>query len=188
MFGPLDNFSAFAFESYLGYLKKLVKSPNNVLQQIHRRLAEIDSSIANLIHNNIEKLEYKHTHGPLINSNVHDWEKQFKKVHFNNITLTAYTYNTSDCYCSFANGDTIVQIHNIVVTTAGQIYIIGKQFLDNFDLYSYPCKSSELKIFVTKNLSTLQFWPITNFFSKCIVYPFNNTSFVSLPIIHSVTN
>ncbi|KAK9659822.1 hypothetical protein QE152_g41532, partial [Popillia japonica] len=39
-YGPLDNFSAFAFENYLGYLKQLVKSPTKPLQQICRRLME----------------------------------------------------------------------------------------------------------------------------------------------------
>lgn len=82
----------------------------------------------------------------------------------------------------------MVEIHNIVITIKGQIYIIGKQFIEYSDLYSYPCKSSELSIFITKNLSGLKLWPINNFFSKCIVYPFNNTSFVSFPIIHSIIN
>lgn len=188
VFGPLDKFSAFAFESYLGQLKKLVKSPKNILQQIHRRLAEINSPIDNFTQNNIEKLKYEHVLGPLINSNHYNWKKQFKKLCFNNITLTIYSYNNSDCYCSFFHGNAVVQIHNIVVTTKGRIYIIGKQFLEYQDLYSYPCQSSDLNIFIVKNLSTFKLWPINNFFSKCIVYPFNNISFVSLPIIHSFSN
>lgn len=32
-FGPLDTFSAFVFESYLGQFKKLFKTPNKPLQQ-----------------------------------------------------------------------------------------------------------------------------------------------------------
>lgn len=187
-FGPLDKFSTFAFESYLGHLKKLVKSPKNILQQIHRRLAEINSPIDNFTQNNIEKLEYEHVLGPLINSNHYNWKKQLKKFYFNNITLTIYSYNNSDCYCSLVNGNIVVQIHNIVVITKDQIYIIGKQFLEYIDLYSYPRKSSELNIFIIKNLSTFKLWSINNFFSKCIVYSFNDISFVSLPIIHSLIN
>lgn len=42
IYGPLDDVSAFPFENYLGHLKSLVQSPNNPLQQIHRRLKEIE--------------------------------------------------------------------------------------------------------------------------------------------------
>lgn len=38
--GPLDAFSAFGFESYLGKIKGMVRSPNNPLAQISRRLSE----------------------------------------------------------------------------------------------------------------------------------------------------
>lgn len=39
-FGPLDSFSAFPFERFLGRLKKLLCKPNRPLQQIIRRLSE----------------------------------------------------------------------------------------------------------------------------------------------------
>lgn len=188
VFGSLDKFSTFSFESYLGYLKKLVKSPKNILQQIHRRLVEINSPITNVTQTNIKKCKYEHVLGPLINSNYYNWKKQYKKLYFNNITLTVYLYNKSNSYCSFENRNVVVQIHNIVVTTKGQIYIIEKQFLEYLDLYSYPYKSSDLKIFVTKTLSTFKLWSFNKVFSKCIVFLFNNVSFVSLPIIHTLTN
>ena len=38
--GHLDLFSAFPFESFLGHLKKLVRKPNFVLEQVIRRLIE----------------------------------------------------------------------------------------------------------------------------------------------------
>lgn len=40
--GLLDLFSAFPFENYLGKIKKVVKSPNKPLQQIIRRIKEIN--------------------------------------------------------------------------------------------------------------------------------------------------
>ena len=39
-FGALDIFSSFAFESFLGKLKRLVRKPNFPFQQIIRRLSE----------------------------------------------------------------------------------------------------------------------------------------------------
>ena len=39
-FGPLDSYSAFPFENFLGKLKKLVRKPNLPLQQVIHRLSE----------------------------------------------------------------------------------------------------------------------------------------------------
>ena len=35
-FGPLDSYSAFPFENYLGHLKQLLRKPQSPLQQIRR--------------------------------------------------------------------------------------------------------------------------------------------------------
>jgi hypothetical protein len=43
-FGPLENCSAFVFESFLGKLKRLVrKSSRFSLQQVVRRLSEVNT-------------------------------------------------------------------------------------------------------------------------------------------------
>jgi hypothetical protein len=39
-FGPLDSYSAFPFESFLGRIKKMIRNPLFPLQQIIRRLSE----------------------------------------------------------------------------------------------------------------------------------------------------
>ncbi|XP_067635656.1 uncharacterized protein, partial [Eurosta solidaginis] len=39
-FGPLDNFSAYKFENYMQYIKKMINSPNNILQQLFLRIEE----------------------------------------------------------------------------------------------------------------------------------------------------
>ncbi|XP_054745455.1 uncharacterized protein LOC129249819 [Anastrepha obliqua] len=39
-YGTLDSFSAYKFENYMQYLKKIVKKPNKILEQIHFRLEE----------------------------------------------------------------------------------------------------------------------------------------------------
>ncbi|KAB0790391.1 hypothetical protein PPYR_15239, partial [Photinus pyralis] len=41
MYGPLDCFSAFPLENFLGQLKRLIKSPKEPLKQICKRLQEI---------------------------------------------------------------------------------------------------------------------------------------------------
>lgn len=43
-FGTLDSFSAYKFENYMQYLKRLIRKPNKILQQLHRRLKEINTA------------------------------------------------------------------------------------------------------------------------------------------------
>lgn len=40
--GPLDRFSAFLFENYIGKLKKLIRSPRKLLAQMVRRISELN--------------------------------------------------------------------------------------------------------------------------------------------------
>lgn len=84
IYGPLDEYSAFPFESYLGRLKKLIKSPTNPLQQIHRRLQENNSFLELNKSRNPDMTKYfvdiEHKSGPLLNQNSCEWYKQYKKL------------------------------------------------------------------------------------------------------------
>ena len=41
--GPLDVFSAFPFENFLGILKKKIRSPKNALAQLIKRISELNA-------------------------------------------------------------------------------------------------------------------------------------------------
>jgi len=60
-FGPLDNFSAYRFENYLGKLKKKICKDDKPLQQIARRYTEIENNLKidclKIINNN--EIKYK---------------------------------------------------------------------------------------------------------------------------------
>jgi hypothetical protein len=66
--GCLDEFSAFAYENKLGQLKKLIWKPSHPLQQLLRRIQELQcfnvdksSSAQNTVKTSIE-----HNNGPLL--------------------------------------------------------------------------------------------------------------------------
>jgi len=98
IFGPLDEFSTFPFENYLGKLKTYVKSPTNPLQQIFRRLTEnYVLPLNKMKSNSLIKLMYSHNLGPLHSSILHTHCKQYKKVTFHDIVFSIDS--SVDCYC-----------------------------------------------------------------------------------------
>ena len=186
--GVLDNFSAFPFENYLGQLKSLVKSPTHPLQQIHRRLVEKGLFISKESSQSDHlKLFMEHSRGPLTIFSKHiTYSKQFSKVIFHDTTLSVISQAKADRYCLHKNGNKVIEIHNIINASDNEIYLIGKEFVCYSNLYSYPYPSSELNIFVVNNLSELKIWPISTIVGKCVVLPFKEKGFVTIPIIHSI--
>ena len=96
IYGNLDNFSAFPFENTLKSLKKLVRKPSHVLQQISRRLGRKENRMN--IPNTSTSCKYKKEHsiGPITDGFRH--MKQYAQVQTNNyfchfIQVTIVSYN-----------------------------------------------------------------------------------------------
>lgn len=186
-YGQLDNFSSFPFENFLGYFKRLVKSPTHPLQQICRRLKEIENCGKKSSVQFKDILCYmEHEMGPLGNNNLGC--KQFKKLILNNFTLCTIFHSKADSYCYV--GDKVVQIHNIIMKFDGTIAILGKQYNSQRSLYDYPLSSELLNIFMITDPSVdIKMWSIFDIVCKYLVIPMKNTSeMAAFPIIHSLTN
>lgn len=69
-FGPLNKVSAFPFESYLGKIKRMLRTPHKPLQQICKRL-----------------IENKHHYEPMINKDNYALIPLTSSLHFNGPTL-----------------------------------------------------------------------------------------------------
>jgi len=110
-----------------------------------------------------------------------------KKITYPNLWFSINQYSKSNSYCMLRGDTKIIEIHNIIKTKKGDIFIIGKHFIEYLPLYLYPCHSSLLDIHVVKGLSDLKAWSINFISSKCIVLPNidDNNSFISMPIIHN---
>ncbi|KAG1663595.1 hypothetical protein GQR58_020325 [Nymphon striatum] len=98
-FGPLDNYSAFNFESFLGRLKRLVRKPNYPIQQVIRRLSEncIQSSNTFLPSNGICKKEHYDGQTPEI---ARDF-LQFKELHLPTIFFIVVKMETAAQFHAF---------------------------------------------------------------------------------------
>lgn len=179
--GPLDRFSAFPYENYLGQLKRLIRSPNKPLQQICRRLSEINHAHVDTHNQSNLKYLFPHNEGPSLFLSYKQFKQLVGKVHI----FSTFMYCRADAYC-LSEESSVIQIQNILVNPMNNPIIIGKEFESVTSLYSYPVESTEFNIYVLQSLSnTLKMWNFNNIIAKCFVYPFNDC-FVSFPLLHWV--
>lgn len=180
-YGPLDDFSAFCFENYLGKLKKLIKKPNQPLQQVFRRLNEIEQCTSvNKICN--PRFLFEHN-GPVIsNSRL---LRQYKKMVGRDYILAIYDLSVADCYCIHKSG-IVIEIHNFGITHDNLSVVIGKEFNFSDNFFHYPLNSSEMNIYLLKDLSPqFKSWDLSDITSKCIVFPKDKNVFISFPLLHT---
>lgn len=183
--GPLDDFSCFPFENYLGLLKRLVRSPINPLAQIYRRLSE-ENNFVKVFSESKSKyiLSVEHNSGPTFIF-PHTF-KQFKKVVHKQFTLCAKKHKSPDSYFILSSNK-IAQVENIISTPENKTIIVGKEFSVYNNLYEYPIPSGCLGIYIVKNLSDLKWWPLSEIYGKCLVIPSQTTpDLVCFPLIHSL--
>lgn len=186
-YGCLDKFSAFPFENYLKKLKNLVRSPNRPLQQIFRRLKEIDFLNANdpSLHNDfIPTLEYNTGPFPRGSNIIY---RQYRKIKYKNFLFCVNSYRVSDSYCLLKN-NTLLQIDNILVRIHDDVVVLyGRHFESYSSFYTYPFASETAQIFLVKELSYEYFiYDVNDIAAKCVVMPVNNSSWISFPIIHEL--
>lgn len=187
-FGPLDNFSAFKFENYMRILKRFIRKADKPLQQVVRRYFEeeinSDASLNILLPSVLtnSNLTSLHHDGPLatILSNCNN--PQFKIVKYNRMTLKAGTLADS---CCGLNCNTIVVIQNIACCTKRNIpVIISYEFLEREDLFTTPCPSSLLGIYIVHSYSDLKSWPLENVTKKYVQLRYGEDKYAVFPLIH----
>lgn len=183
LYGTLDSFSAFAFENFLGLIKSFIRSPVKPLQQIYNRLSEKNFYLKpTCLQKNLLFNEHENS-AAILNIVI---TKQYKKIFYNNFTLSVKSYSMKDAYCMTKKG-LVIEIHHICTDINDEMHIIGKQFLNYKSLYNYPINSKDINIYVISDVSDLQVWKISEVLAKCMVFPngMNSLNFVSIPLLHT---
>ncbi|XP_071111468.1 uncharacterized protein [Haliotis cracherodii] len=178
-FGPLDNYSAFVFESYLGKLKRLLRTPNRPLQQVIRRIYErqfIKRNNDSIIKTREPK--YEHTHGPLLRDL--DSVKQYKEIQMDDFLISCSRGNN----CVKLDNDVVI-IKNILLHSNQDISIIYEKFMDKSDFFTYPISSSIIGIHKVSRLTRHLFvGKLTLIKCKYVLLP-KHDSFIAIPVMHS---
>lgn len=177
IFGPLDEYSAFPFENFLNSLKKLVRSPNKPLQQIVKRLKEMESP---KVYDSVPKTcAYDHyDSGPVPEENVFEC---FKRLVYNKFTFYVASSREADCYCLIKNSK-VFKIFNILKN--GCFFLYGREFMNYQPFYEYPFNSVTIDVMEVKELSNFKLIPISEICTKCVVIP-DESYTVSIPLLHN---
>ncbi|XP_072161526.1 uncharacterized protein [Bemisia tabaci] len=177
-FNSLDECSAFKFENYLGWLKKLVRKGQSVLQQLIKRLKERCFVTGEESQTTSSKLLHQHDYGPLPATCC---DPQYRFFSLPSFKLS--TEKPNNC-CGLKSGN-ILLIENFAHSSeTNEPVLIGREFTKKENLYMDPCESSCLGIFEVSELSALKVYPVSEIAVKYYLLPSRKNHAV-FPILHT---
>jgi len=179
-YGPLDTFSAFKFESFLGRLKKLIRKPNQPLSQIVRRIAESEANVA--VFNGRQeqhKIEPKkeHSMGPLP-------FMQFAHCQYTTVENNGLFYSITKPDNCVKIGKKIYLIRNIICQKDKEVKLVCENYTKTGSFFTYPLCSTEIGIYEVSHLSGhTEVYPITDIKCKYVRLPYLQ-NFVVIPMLN----
>ena len=180
VFGVLDNFSSFPFESFLGSLKKMVRKPNLALQQVIRRISEGHhvGAFKHVHANDSITVKKSHTFGPV--TGQYQSYQQYKELHFSDNYISVY--QGDNCILI---GDSVGLVRNILSEKEGtEKLILYETFGTSRNFFTYPLQSMDLRVTKVSNVSGhLHVVSANSIACKCVLLPFHNKH-VTFPMIH----
>lgn len=180
--GPLDAWSAFPFENYMSSVKRMMRKPEQPLEQLCNRLTELRNAPTRSMSTASQAtFSVEHECGPLIPPFQ---GPQFKKAKLPGNVVIAAGKNNS---CWTLNDGRIISVQNFVYDSSGAPFLIGKEFLQRRDLYTRPCQSTMLGICIVSHLSGLCSWPVESIFHKCLKVSFKK-EIVIFPLLHATVS
>lgn len=179
-YGALDNISCFPYENMLYELKQMVRRPQNPVAQLIRRISENERSNENLV-----DIQSKRTtcHGKphLTGPTPLQYSKcqQYKQYHGDKVFISC-----SEGDNCFEVQSKVVIVKNILLSSAGETFIVFQEFLKYNSYFNYPLKSECLGIRVCSRLSDrLKVGNLCEFVKKLVLLPCKQ-HFVTMPILH----
>ena len=181
-FGSLDNFSAFEFENYLGYLKRRIRSGYKPLQQIVSRINETYIN-CNSSEDNRPTLQHSHADGPLPPRLSMGSFSQYKRCCWKSLHFISSKYGDSFFYAD----DSIHRLYNVVKNNDGHVMLITRKFTRKKDFFDYPVASSEVFIFcVSENDLSAEYCLISLdvVTAKLCALPFDSNHLILFRLVH----
>ena len=185
-YGSLENFSAFLFENFLLKLKRVIRKPSKIVQQVTSRLEEQARVEKQNAMFSGSKLSEAFVSKPLFSgplpSGVPINVAQYGHVRLKNFALT----NKQPNNCIKVGEETIGLVINIFKDLSG-VHVVFRKFHSKETYFYYPCNSNDLDIFVVSDMGqTLHICNILAVKKKFVLLPFKKANFfVAIPLVHT---
>jgi hypothetical protein len=178
-FGHIYSFSAYPFENFLGIIKRLLRKSERPLQQIVKRIYEIQLSCRTIgpieKTSNVLKLPYK---GGILLPHMNRRTPQYRLLQLSKFDLTLECGDN----CVMVSDKTFVKIENFV-SLFEKPYVIGRKFVELSNLYPAPFDSTMFDIYKCKLSIELDSWPVEDVKHKMYLMPLIGTDqFAVFPI------
>lgn len=184
-YGPLENFSAFKFESYFGPFKRLLHGPHKPLQQLWNKLMQYKHADKNIVANRKKLISECEFWYPIKRST---FRQRKEGIHFKMVKYPNFSVKTKhpDNVVILKNGKVIV-VEEIVKGVSEDGYIFGRKFAKVENLFKAPIQSRILDIgLASLPLSRACFQYKTSMVvSKCIRTEMENKKFAIIPLLHT---
>lgn len=178
--GSLNDYNCFVFENYLGVIKNKIRSKKNLLQQIHRRVEELE-------YLNLQQLKEKKDFiiKPIgiFNEIIDDGNRYYE---CSAVLTPKHRISIKPPNNCFLLNKKIYLIKKIEFKF-GKFIFTGTPFKCLEDLYTFPIKSSKLNIFYAQkfNINKAREFEVQNIECKCLCLPFKNGRAI-FPINHEI--
>lgn len=171
--GPLETFSCFPFENYLHTIKRLIRKGNQHLQQIVKRLVELNK-VTFLTRKRVRSLKTMSVRDQHHSGTVHTVTlgKQYQTLLYGRFHFSIKYSRDS---CAYLDDGSVIVIENVVVKN-GKVFVIGRSYIAKEDLYSHPIRSSKLYIYSAQKLSELQCWPAESIVNEGARFPLDTSN------------
>lgn len=173
-YGPLDSFSAFEFENYMQFLKKIIRKHDKPLQQLYRRISEgiCPSKKQSVVHNNPKLLVRSRNGLPFNCTDSH------KKLLYKSFEFTLDSPNN----CCILKDKKVVVI-NYIGKYNDEAVIIGGFFEKKVGISNYPMDSTKLDISIVSQLSSLKIFSAKSICTKACLF-FHKNQYYVIPLLH----
>lgn len=158
----------------------MVRKPSSPLQQVIRRISELDSASLKdeETWNTHKKLKMLHSDGP-VPQGFTGVVSQFKEL-----SVDGFVINTSERDRCIKMKNKILLVQNIIVFE-GEEYIVCKEYRHIAKFFDYPIDSTELGIcFVSDLTPDLMSLKLDTNVQKCVRLPLE-VGFVVIPLLHA---
>jgi hypothetical protein len=181
-YGCLDSISSFPFENYLGQLKS-IRKPQQILQQIFRRLSEGYHMSQCCNHLTTTMVKTEHWSGPVVAGLRH--LKQYRQVQTGGYILKVHVPDN----CVWLSNGKIGLIRNIF-SDGNNISLVLQKFKKLSPAFVKPLLSTDIGIYFASDLSdSMDVCQLTDVCNKMVLLPakYSGTSclWIGIPLLHT---